>query len=108
MRVHPRPWQEIGDDPEEFARFARERSDCQSRSRGGDLGYFTRGKMVMEFDRIVFREEPGSVYGPGAGAAHHPRTPFRARAYRCCLPRSAVRTNFGDHLIFIHSCRNSE
>merc|ERR1719198_2917286 len=73
--------QEIGDDPEEFARVARERSECQSRGRGGDLGYFTRGKMVMEFDRVVFREEPGYVYGP-------------------------VRTNFGNHLIFLHSCRN--
>ena len=40
---------------------ARENSDCPSKARGGDLGFFTRGKMVMEFDRVVFREEPGAA-----------------------------------------------
>ena len=36
---------------------------------GGDLGFFTRGKMVKEFDSIVFTQEPGFVYGPGAACA---------------------------------------
>lgn len=29
------------------------------------MGFFTRGKMVKEFDDVVFSEEPGFVYGPG-------------------------------------------
>lgn len=37
------------------------------------------------------------------------RGPLSARELTGALcPGSAVRTNFGDHLIFIHSCRNSE
>jgi parvulin-like peptidyl-prolyl isomerase len=38
-------------------------------------------QMVKEFDQVVFSEAPGAVYGP-------------------------VRSDFGHHLIFIHSCRN--
>ena len=103
---------EIGNDEEIFAQIASEHSTCPSRTRGGDLGYFARGKMarppasmrrhraphhygafglgrlwmrcgaceasvvhaaptrcrtqVMEFDKVVFNEEPGAVYGPGA------------------------------------------
>ena len=37
-------------------------------------------QMVKEFDEVVFGEEPGAVYGP-------------------------VRSSFGHHLIFLHSCR---
>ena len=37
---------EIGNDEELFAKYATEHSVCPSRSRGGDLGYFPRGKMV--------------------------------------------------------------
>lgn len=76
-----RKWKtQIADDPEAFAEIARTSSQCPSRAKGGELGFFTRGKMVKEFDSVVFSEEPGYVYGP-------------------------VRTDFGNHLIFIHSCR---
>lgn len=37
---------EIGNDEELFAKYATEHSVCPSRSRGGDLGYFPRGKMA--------------------------------------------------------------
>ena len=130
---------------------------------GGELGFFTRGKMVKEFDSVVFSEEPGFVYGPGEGhtVSHgqpsHSRSHLRRRARRCHTPSAttpstpphhaplccrltpgasgcccqrvisaaaaldhstatplltliicplhAVRTDFGHHLIFIHSCR---
>ena len=61
-----RGWKaEVGDDEDKFAQFAKEKSQCPSAVRGGDLGFFTRGKMVKEFDAVVFEQEPGSVYGPG-------------------------------------------
>ena len=43
----------------DFAEVADRHSDCPG--RGGDLGYFGRGKMVEEFDAVVFALEPGQV-----------------------------------------------
>ncbi|DBA04742.1 TPA: hypothetical protein N0F65_004379 [Lagenidium giganteum] len=45
-----------------FAEVAEAKSKCPSGKRGGDLGSFTRGKMVAEFDRVVFEEEPRKLY----------------------------------------------
>ena len=98
----------------------------------------------MEFDRVVFNEEPGAVYGPGAApmpgasrgrvlrgaegapcmqAPHHSLCPHvvpapapgaqGTRTRPTCYAvqptpppaRCAVRTDFGNHLIFLHSCR---
>jgi peptidyl-prolyl cis-trans isomerase C len=61
----------------DFAELAKERSQCPSGQQGGDLGEFTSGQMVKEFDQIVFTEEIGKV-GP-------------------------VQTQFGYHLIEITS-----
>jgi peptidyl-prolyl cis-trans isomerase C len=60
----------------DFAEIAKAHSKCPSGKRGGDLGEFSQGDMVPEFDRIVFREEVGKVHGP-------------------------VKTGFGYHLIEI-------
>jgi peptidyl-prolyl cis-trans isomerase C len=38
----------------EFAATATAHSDCPSGSKGGDLGEFSRGMMVPEFDEAVF------------------------------------------------------
>ncbi len=48
----------------DFAEVAREHSQCPSGSDGGDLGEFGQGRMVPEFDRVVFHEEIGKVHGP--------------------------------------------
>ncbi|MDX8397311.1 MAG: peptidylprolyl isomerase [Mariprofundaceae bacterium] len=48
----------------DFADVAKEHSKCPSGSQGGDLGEFSRGQMVPEFDEVVFSAEVGSVEGP--------------------------------------------
>ena len=60
----------------DFAALAAEHSDCPSGQKGGDLGEFSPGQMVREFDQVVFTEELGKVHGP-------------------------VKTQFGFHLIEI-------
>lgn len=62
----------------DFAELARRHSQCPSGKEGGDLGEFTPGRMVREFDEVVFSEEVGKPHGP-------------------------VQTQFGFHLIEIVS-----
>ena len=60
----------------DFAAVAREHSECPSGKQGGDLGEFSPGQMVREFDEVVFSADVGKVHGP-------------------------VKTQFGYHLIEI-------
>ena len=62
----------------DFAAMARQHSQCPSGQRGGDLGEFSPGQMVKEFDEVVFSREVGKVHGP-------------------------VQTQFGFHLVEITS-----
>jgi len=64
------------EDGAEFAAVAKEHSQCPSGQQGGDLGEFSPGQMVREFDEVVFSAEVGKVHGP-------------------------VKTQFGYHLIEI-------
>ena len=61
-----------------FAELARQHSQCPSGRRGGDLGEFSPGQMVREFDTVVFNEALHEVHGP-------------------------VKTQFGYHLLEITS-----
>jgi peptidyl-prolyl cis-trans isomerase C len=47
-----------------FDELARAHSDGPTKSRGGDLGLFSRGRMVKEFEDAAFKAKPGAVIGP--------------------------------------------
>ena len=67
-----------------FEDAAKEYSSCPSKANGGNLGDFTRGQMVPEFDAAVFAMEIGEVTA------------------------SPVKTQFGYHLIKLISKKESE
>lgn len=62
----------------DFAALAKQHSTCSSGQRGGDLGSFSPGQMVPEFDKVVFSAPVNEVQGP-------------------------VKTQFGYHLIEVTS-----
>ena len=65
----------------EFAQAAMEVSLCPSGQNGGDLGYFTKGQMVKEFEDAAFSMEIGEVSAP-------------------------IKTQFGYHLIYLTDKKN--
>lgn len=48
----------------DFEDAAKKYSKCPSKTNGGDLGYFTRGKMVKEFENASFELEKGEMSEP--------------------------------------------
>lgn len=61
---------------EKFAELAKAHSACPSKDKGGDLGLFTHGQMVPEFDKAAFELAVGEISAP-------------------------VKTGFGYHLIMV-------
>ena len=48
----------------DFAALAKQHSQCPSGKSGGALGEFGPGRMVPEFDKVVFSAPVGEVQGP--------------------------------------------
>ena len=46
---------------DKFANIAKEVSLCPSKKRGGDLGTFSRGQMVKEFETAAFSLQKGEI-----------------------------------------------
>ncbi|MBW2005773.1 MAG: SurA N-terminal domain-containing protein [Deltaproteobacteria bacterium] len=51
-------------DGEDFAALAKKYSQGPTASKGGDLGYFTQGKMVKPFEELAFSLKKGEIGGP--------------------------------------------
>lgn len=69
-----------------FAEVARRESQCSSSAMGGDLGLFGPGKMVPEFDDVLFPSDASTAPPPGAIVG-------------------PVITDFGCHVILVTSTR---
>jgi len=48
----------------DFAQLAKEHSSCPSGNSGGELGTFSPGQMVPEFDKACFEGDVDAVQGP--------------------------------------------
>ena len=72
----------------DFARLAREHSkDPGSKDQGGELGFFTRGQMVPQFEEAAFKLKKGEVGEPFESQFgwHIVRVDDRAPARRAAL-----------------------
>jgi peptidyl-prolyl cis-trans isomerase C len=49
------------DSGEEFSAIAKSQSDCPSAQNNGDLGFFSRGRMVPAFENAAFELKPGQI-----------------------------------------------
>jgi len=47
-----------------FEEIAKEKSQCPSKRKGGNLGWFGRGRMVKEFEEACFTAQKGKIIGP--------------------------------------------
>lgn len=47
-----------------FEEAAKKYSSCPSKDQGGDLGYFSKGKMVPEFEEAAFNMNVGEISSP--------------------------------------------
>ncbi|MEW6053360.1 MAG: peptidylprolyl isomerase [Nitrospirota bacterium] len=70
-------------DGEKFPEMAQQYSECDSASKGGDLGHISRGYMPSEFDKVAFSLQEGEL-------------------------SDIVRTRFGFHIITVLGKKTEE
>ena len=75
---------EIKDGVKTFEQAAKDYSICPSREKGGDLGYFSKGKMVPQFEEAAFAMKVGEI------------------------SEKPVKTDFGWHIIKVTDSKTSE
>ena len=69
------------DDGGGFSKLAEEYSECPSKKRGGDLGWFGKGAMVRPFEVAAFTADEGEIVGP-------------------------IKTEFGYHIIYVYEVQD--
>ena len=69
------------DDGGDFSKLAEEYSECPSKKRGGDLGWFGKGAMVRPFEVAAFTADEGEIVGP-------------------------IKTEFGYHIIYVYEVQD--
>ncbi len=67
-----------------FKKLAKKHSNCPSGRKGGDLGEFVEGQMVQDFEEAVWSSALET------------------------LPEGYIKTQFGYHLIWVHSITHPE
>lgn len=55
---------------EDFKNVAKRYSSCPSKKRGGDLGWFTKGQMVPEFEKAAFKLSVGAMTNEPVKTTH--------------------------------------
>ena len=92
-----------------FARIAKEVSECSSCQAGGDLGYFGKGQMVKAFEEVAFKLKVGELSEPvstESGIHIILRTdafPFMYFAYILCF----LNFHLGQYTIFFKKCSHN-
>ena len=61
--IYDKIYEEFKDEPMPgaFAKYAKEHSIWDSKSKGGKLGVFGKGKMAIEFEEAAFNTQPGKM-----------------------------------------------